>query len=275
VLSDQNIAETLNQLGLSHLESKIYLALCRGRNLSTKTISRLSKTPQPDTYRVLAKLQEKGLVEKIIERPAKFKIVPCDKGISFLLERKKTEYAKLEKNTKKVLCVLKERTVAESVEPEVSQFVLIPQHEAVVDKINDAIERARESVDIFLSWKRFLHGITLAFANSSERAWNRGVTFRIVVESPKKEEEAEQAVQFAKKSPFCSIRFMPGRAKTVIGIYDKKEVFIIINPQKGLLDSPALWSNNHSLISLVKDYFDILWLTSKEEPETSTKVLHH
>ena len=185
MLSDQNIAETLKQLGLSDLESKIYLALCGHRSLSTKMISRLAKTPQPDTYRVLAKLQEKGLVEKIIERPAKFKIVPCDKGISFLLERKKTEYVNLEENTKKVLCVLKDKTVAKPVETEDSQFVLIPQHATVVDRINDAIERARESVDIFLSWKRFLFGISSVFDESSEGAWNRGVDVSIPCRKPK------------------------------------------------------------------------------------------
>jgi sugar-specific transcriptional regulator TrmB len=266
LLSDENIAGTLNQLGLTLLETRVYLALCKHRSLSTRAICRLTKISQPDTYRVLAKLQRKGLVEKIIKRPAKFKIVPCDKGISFLLERKKTEYINLESKTQKVLCALKDKTVAKSVETESSQFVLIPQREAVVNKINDAIERTRRSVDVFLSWKRFLLGITRAFAESSERAWNRSVTFRIVVESPETDERAEQAVQFAKKSPFCNIRFMPGRPRTVIGIYDRKEVFMIINPREGLLDSPALWSNNHSLISALQDYFDVLWLTSIEVP---------
>jgi hypothetical protein len=57
-----------------------------------------------------------------------------------------------------------------------------------------------------------------------------------------------------------------GSPNTVIGIYDKKEVFIVIDPKEGLFDSPALWSNNQSLITVVKDYFEILWLTAMEEP---------
>jgi sugar-specific transcriptional regulator TrmB len=275
MFSDKNIVETLNQLGLSHLESKIYLALCKYQDLSTKTISRLTKTPQPDTYRVLAKLQEKGLVEKIIKRPAKFKIVPCDKGINSLLERKKAEFVDLEKNTKLSLSSLKERTITESGENQGLQFVLIPQREAVVDKIRVAIDRARKSVDLFLSWKRFLPGMTVTFAENVEKAWKRGVRFRIVVENPSTAEEAEQAMQISGKSPFCKIRFLRGFPKTVIGTYDKKEVFIIVNPKESLLGSPALWSNSQSLISLVKDYFDFLWLTSIEEPEISTEVFNH
>ena len=61
------------------------------------------------------------------------------------------------------------------------------------------------------------------------------------------------------------MRFLPGRPKTGIEIYDKKEVFIIIDPERGLLDSPVLWSNNQSLLTVVEDYFEILWLTAMEE----------
>ena len=78
----------------------------------------------------------------------------------------------------------------------------------------------------------------------------------------------EQALQFCGKSPFCSVRFFHGSPNTVIGIYDKREVFIVIDPKEGLFDSPALWSNNQSLITVVKDYFEILWLTSMEEPNS-------
>ena len=274
LLSDEHIAETLNQLGLSNLEAKTYLALSKHQSLSTKEISRLTKTPQPDTYRILAQLQEKGLIEKIIKRPAVFKIVPYKRAISCLLESKKAEYVDLEKNTKLAIRFLNERTIVKSGENQDSQFILIPQREPVVDKIRDAIEKAEKNVDLFLSWKRFLPGLTVVFAESVEEAWKRGVTFRIIVETPNTAEEVEQAMQISRKSPFCKIRFLPGYPKTVIGIYDTKEVFIIINPKESLLGSPALWSNSQSLISVVQDHFDMLWLTSIEETNID-KILQH
>jgi hypothetical protein len=121
-------------------------------------------------------------------------------------------------------------------------------------------------VDMFISWKRFAFGISTAFAESSERAWARGVKCRMIVEKPEKRKDFDYALQFCRKSPFCNIRFLAGRPKTVIGIYDEKEVFIILNPKAGLFDSPALWSNNQSLLSVVQDYFNTLWLAAMEEP---------
>ena len=78
----------------------MYLALCRYGTLNTKELSKCTKTAQTDTYRVLTKLQGKGLVEKIIRTPAKFKAVPIETSIESLLDKKKVEYDDLKKKTK-------------------------------------------------------------------------------------------------------------------------------------------------------------------------------
>jgi sugar-specific transcriptional regulator TrmB len=267
MLSDENATQILTQLGLTVLEARIYLALCKYESLTTKALSKLTKTSQPDTYRVIAMLQTKGLIEKIIKKPAQFRAVPVDASVAFLFERKKAEYDDLKMKSELLLHAVKGKPAHTLLETKNSQFALIPKKAAVVTKIREAIERSKRSVDLVLSWKRFLIGMTSAFAGSSERAWDSGVKFRIVVESPEEGRATEQAMQFCGKSPFCKIRFLPSPPKTVIGIYDKSEVFIVIDPKEGLFDSPALWSNNQSLISVVQDYFEILWITAMEEPK--------
>jgi len=264
--SEENAEQILTQLGLTALEARVYLALCEYESLTAKAVSRLTKTSQPDIYRVMANLQKEGLVEKLIEKPAGFKAVRFDKGIAFLLERKRVEQDELTLKTERLLRAFKEKTFKpKSLETIDAEFIIIPQRETIISRINDAIERSKKSVDIFLSRKSFFIGITTIFAESSEKAWARGVRFRIIVESPKEEKGVEQACRFCRESPFCDMRFLPGRPKTGIEIYDKKEVFIIIDPERGLLDSPVLWSNNQSLLTVVEDYFEILWLTAMEE----------
>lgn len=267
--SDNNENKILNQLGLTVLESRIYLTLCEYETLTAKTISTLTKTSQPDTYRVITKLQNKGLIEKILKNPAQFKAVPLDKGVAFMLEKKKAEYDCLKAQTKVLLSTFKEKnskkTLA-SAKAKNPQFIMIPKRKTVVARIREAIERSERSVDLFLSWKRFLFGMTEVFAENVKRAWSRGVKFRIIVEKPEGEEAKKIAAKFCRRNhSFCNIRFLPGRPKTVIGIYDNKEAFIIVSPGEGLFDSPALWSNNQSLLTVVHDYFEILWLTSMEK----------
>jgi len=266
--TDEQVSQTLAQLGLSVLETRMYLALCNHQTLTAKELSILTKTSQPDTYRVLNNIRHKGLIEKTIETPSRFKAVPLDTGITFLLSRKKAEHDDLVGKSEFLIRSVKEKAVDEkpliTIEP---QFNMIPQKEMVVKRIKEAIERSEKTVDLYLSWKRLVNGFTSVFIENCDRAWKRGVHFRIVVESPKGKAALKQAMQFSKRSPFCSIRFLPGKPKTVTGIYDKKEVFIIVDPTEGLFDSPALWSNNQSLITAIQECFERLWLISMKHPE--------
>jgi hypothetical protein len=59
--------------------------------------------------------------------------------------------------------------------------------------------------------------------------------------------------------------------KTVMVKYDNKETFIFTKPNAELKNSPALWSNDPSIISMAEDYFDILWITAMEEPNYTIK----
>jgi sugar-specific transcriptional regulator TrmB len=275
MLPQKNIIQTLMQLGLTILEAKIYLTLSRYESLATKELSELAKTSRPDTYRILDRLQKRGLIGKIITNPAQFQAIPMETGVAFLLERKQVEHKNLEAKSKILLQAIKEKPAPEPPEVVASHFALVPQKEPVVKRINDAIDNAKKSVDIFLSWKRFLIGITSTFAKSSQKAWEREVKFRIIVESPEETADLERARQFCRKSPFCEIRFLPNPPKTVLGIYDQKHFFVILDPKKGLFDSPALWSNNQSLLSVIQDYFEMLWLTAMAEPSNSISIRTH
>lgn len=263
---DERFFQTLTQLGLTILEARTYLYLCGHATLTAKELSVLTKISQPDTYRVLSRLQKKGLIEKIIEHPARFKAVPLETGIALLLKKKKVEYDNLTLRTDTLVRTLKEK-LSNGKHSEIinSYFILIPKEETIVKRIGEAIDRAERSIDIILSWKRLLTGMAGPFAKLSERAWARGVEFRIISEHPREEKAVAQALQFCGKSPVCNIRFLSGKTETVIGIYDKRESFIIVDPEQGLFDSPALWSNNRSLISALQEYFNILWLNAMEE----------
>jgi len=274
VNSEESMVQTLSQLGLTILESRIYIALSKYQSLTTKELSKLTKTSQPDVYRVLDKLHNKGLVEKIIEKPARFKAVPLEKGISYLVERKKVEYNNLMTNADLLIHTLEEESSNKKpAETLKSKFIMIPQRELIVSKIRDAIDQTKKNVDICLSWKRLFSGMTDVFIKNCERAWKRGVYFRIVVESPKEKAAQKQALKFSKISPFCEIRFIKGNPKTVTGIYDKKEIFIIVDPTGDLFDSPALWSNSQSLITAIQEYFDLLWLTSMQHPNEKSDII--
>lgn len=255
--------QVLVDLGLTLKQAKVYSALAKRGSLRIMEISKSSKVARPDVYPALAKLQQLGLVEKIIEKPLKYRATPLKKGLSVLLETKTCQYEKVKAETE-ILRNTTEINKTERKKPtEISQFILIPEGRAVVDRIATAIENAQQSIDLVISWKRFSVGIVSTFAESIEKAWAKKTKIRFLIEIPPESETARQLVDSCEK-PFSEIRFSVRHPKTVFGVYDKKEIFIMVNPKTDLTGSPALWSNNPSLIALIEDFFEILWLTALE-----------
>jgi sugar-specific transcriptional regulator TrmB len=255
--------QVLMDLGLTKVQARVYLALVESGPLRISAISRISKVARPEIYQNLSKLQKLGLVEKIIATPLEYRAVPMNEGIWLLLETKEKKYEKVRSEAKILLSIAKTEKANKKKKMEIPQFVLIPRR-TVIGRINTAIAQAQLSMDLLLSWKRFSRGIVSTFAESVESAWTKNVKVRFIVESPLESKTAKQLVQFCREKPSCQVKFIRHCPTIVLGIYDKKEVYIIANPKTDLPGSPALWSNNPSLVALAEDHFEILWLTAME-----------
>lgn len=264
-----SIMEVLSDLGLAHTEAKILTIMTETGPATAKTIAKASGVAREIVYQTMTKLKEKGLVEEILATPKKFKAIPTEECLLFLLQSKKEEQNRLNKKLKVTLSALKETKLNQPQETEQYQFVFIPQKKAVVNRISQAIANAQQTVDVILSWRRFAQTIDAIFADAKQKALQRGVKLRIILESPKEANAIEYLDKLCKSNPDCHIKFIPSHPKTVLGLYDGKEVFIITEPTKDISDSPALWSNNPSLTSIVKDYFEMLWLTAMDYPLAS------
>jgi sugar-specific transcriptional regulator TrmB len=255
--------QVLIDLGLTLIQARVYLALVESGPSKISAISKISNVARPDVYSTLSKLQQLGLAEKIIKKPLEYKATPVNEGLSLLLETKTEKYKKLKAETQILLDTAKITKPNKKKQIETPQFVLIPKR-TVIERIKSAIEKAQVSIDLVLSWRRFSQGIVSKFAESIEVAWAKNVKIRFIIESPSKNETAEQLIQFCREKPFCQINFIANHPRTIFGIYDKKEVFIIVISKTDLQSSSALWSKNPSLIGLAEDYFEKLWFTSME-----------
>jgi sugar-specific transcriptional regulator TrmB len=258
--------QVLEDLGLTSLQARVYLALLESGPLRVSEISKTSKVARPDVYRNLLKLQKKGLVERIIKKPVEYRAIPMKKGLSSLLETETQHYEKVRAETRMMLDASTIEKVNRKKQVRNPQFVFIPKGKLVIEEIKTAIEKAECSIDLVLSWKRFSQGIASVFAESMEGALPKNLKIRFIIESPPESKTAKQLIEFCREKPFCKIRFMPHYPEAIFGIYDRNEIFIILDSKTDLPSSPALWSNNLSLIGLAKSHFEILWLTAMKDP---------
>lgn len=259
--------QILTDLGLTLKQTRVYLALANMRPARVIEISKNSKVARPDVYPALEKLQQLGLAEKLIKNPPEYRAIPMKEAISSLLETKTNQYEMVKARAKILQSTIKTEKPDNEDQGERRQFILVPEGKAVVDKIGAAIENARQNIDVVLSWKRFSHGIACTFTENIEKAWVKNVKIRFIVEKPPKNETSKQMIQHFRDKPYSQLRLINAHPSTIFGIYDRKEVFVIIVPKTDLQDSPALWSDNQALVSLATDYFELLWQQSTENAD--------
>ncbi len=255
------------RLGLTSAQARVFVTLYQSGLSTAKAISRNSGVARSDVYRVMAALEKLGLVEKTLAAPCKFSAIPMEDAVSVLMERRRRETHRLHAVAGALLRRYKKNSVEPAFGEDEPRFVLVPQRKPAINRIRSAIDGTRKSLDLLVSWRRLSEGVGSVFAESFEKACARNVQLRFIVESPQRGKDAERVMKFIRRSPFCQVRFVPRCPNVVMGIYDKKEITLAVDPVTSLSDSPALWSNSQSLIAMAQDYFDILWLTAMENPE--------
>ena len=260
--------EVLTQLGLGLNEAKVFLSLLNLGPATAKTVSKDAGVAREIVYQTMVKLEEKGLIEVVLASPKKFRAIPMEEAIDLLLETKNRELAEIKAKTQTLLNDFKESQTS-VLQWETQGCIYIPKS-LVVKRIGEAINRAQKSIDLYITWRRFLQGMTNSFAENVKRALARNVKFRIVMEKPEETKALQDWMQLCKTTPNFQLKFILTHPRTVFGIYDQKEAFIVIDPKGSLQESPAVWSNAHSMLSLVQDFFEILWLTAIENPHSTS-----
>ena len=247
--------QILVDLGLSTLQAKVFIALVTRGTLKVKDISKVSKVSRPDVYKTLSKLQKLGLIEKEISKPYMFRAISIEIAVNILITKREKETKELEKESNFLLNKHQKNKQIISFQEE-SKFILVPSNRSLKLKLKQAIQRSKTSIDVITSSKKFNHACN-SLTEPLEEAWKRKVKGRAIIERTEK----RQTESFLKtwKHPWAGIWYISDTPKTIFAIYDKKEVFIFTEPDSELKDSPALWSNNSSLVHIANKYFEGLW----------------
>jgi hypothetical protein len=135
---------------------------------------------------------------------------------------------------------------------------MIPERAALLLRLSKSVESSRRSIGIICSWKTCVHAL-FDLLPLYRRALDRGVKIRWVVYKPLDQEAMPENIEELLESSLFEFRFLPCNQEERLAIYDAKEVYVASYPERGYIESPALWSNAVPLIKLVQNYFDMLW----------------
>ena len=252
--------QLLTRLGLTSRQAKVYLTLLRYGTSTVKEISKNSNVPREDLYRILQTLQNTGLIEKRITFPVTFAASPLRDALSFLHQRRINEATELQAEAKRFLEVSMANLTSNNHKEE-PQFVLVPEKEAIIARRKKSIINAKHSIDVVNSASRHAHAMRL-YADEINQTLARGAKARVIIHKSEGPNSVDKSSEKPKDSHNLTVRYALASPSAFISIYDKKEVFMVIDESADLGKSPALWSTNPSLLALAQSYFDMLWQSS-------------
>jgi sugar-specific transcriptional regulator TrmB len=271
----EEYVQVLTELGLTHNQAKVYIAILCLKSATARSVQKLSNVARQDVYQVLSELREKGLIEKIIAKPEKFRPVPANDAISILVQKRNEQNCQLQNKAIQQFRNFEIDCVVTPLLKGVSQFVLLSKSEtnptAHADKLGKAVANAQKSVMCSTTLPLFTK---IKFMD--ERVWKkaveRGVKFKFIIGKRANEKSKLNLDPVLENSDSFEIRWTSTVLPSCVLLVDGKEAFCRIGSD---VECPVLWSTDSSFVALIKDYFENKWKILKQSRKQQVSPKTH
>lgn len=259
MLVPEESVEILAELGLSHTEAKVYLALLLLKTATARNIHRVSSVARQDVYQTLSDLEEKGLIEKVITKPARFRPISASDAIPILLQRKTEQNHQLRDKAVQHFRNLEVRGAEQVSFDKSAQFLLLSKSETNptghIDRLGKAVDGARRTVVALITFPLFMK-VKLMDEGIWKRVVERGVRCRFIIGGSEVEKSEMGLDPVLENADGFEIRWTSRVPPTTVLLIDDREVFCRIGDD---LENPVLWSGTPRFVAMIKDYLRMKW----------------
>ena len=147
-----------SKFGIPSNQSKVYIYLGKYGSKTAPEVCRALRLPRTETYRLLATLQNKGVISSTYQHPIKFSSLPLDKAIKLMVHMEKERVRKLEAKKDEISKVWNSIPNFHN-EPDVQKddkFQILQGENQIFGKINDMIINTKREFLIIGNEKEFL-----------------------------------------------------------------------------------------------------------------------
>jgi sugar-specific transcriptional regulator TrmB len=261
----ETIENTLQKLGLSKNEIKVYVYLARTGMRKASEISEAISLHRTETYRILRDLEKIGLVSSVFEKPLKFIATPFEKAIDLLIKTKKLRLQLLERKKEDLvdLWISLPKPEVEFVNREV--FQILEGEEQINLKADEILAKTKGEIWVFLSdsdISRFYHS---GFLDKLERFAKKDLSVQLLTNNSAK---SRFFVEKLKLNGAKCLSTCPSDLPSFI-IVDQEQLLFSIkrnNEQNDDVEEKrkklaALWTNYEAFIKALSALFTGLWST--------------
>jgi sugar-specific transcriptional regulator TrmB len=251
--------EILAELGLTHTEAKVYVALLCLNSATARNIHREANVARQDVYQLLSDLEEKGLIEKVIAKPTRFRPIPAKDAIQILLQRRKEQNRQLRKKAIQHFRDFQFECAENAPIDKNAKFILLSESETNpschIDKPGKAIDSAKKSVMGVLTFQLFMK-VKLMDEHIWVQAVKRGVKIRFMIGGGPVEKSELAVDPVLKDSDYFEVRWTTALPQAAVLLVDENEAFCRTGVS---IENPVLWSADPNFVAMIKDYLKTKW----------------
>lgn len=249
------ILDSLEKIGLTKNESKVYLFLVSEGPSIPLTISKRTVMHRSNVYDALKNLQEKGLVCSIFKSDKKFFKVSDPSRLSLLLNKQYKQITQRKVLLKEILPLLKTSNKSKN-----KNQVAIYSGLEGIKSIFEQILKDKKTNHVLGAWDTY-YLLRYYFENWHQRRVKLKIKDKMLFRNAK----ADRLPIY--DLPYTEVRFLPKQFSSpmAVNIFGNKVALVF-----GFEEEPlAILINNKNIAKNFLDYFEILWKLSSKSYRNS------
>ena len=245
----KEVCKALIKFGLSKNEARVFTYLAKYGEQKAHKISKALSLHRTETYKILKRLEERGLAYRILDKPIKFAAVPIDKALENLVQEERQKIKRLEEEKRKIIEKWNSMTVPVEEEEELGEFIQVLRgRNQICIKASEIIENAEDEILIVASNENLLQLFYSGVMDDlSERA--KKVRVRLVTDSSLRSTYIIKKLGLKKNSIFIDVEHMPSF------ILSEKRLLLFLESENGREGKRALWTNQKDIIDSLRISF--------------------
>lgn len=250
----KSIDQALSKFKLNRNEVRVFLYLARFGAHKAQSIAEALGVHRTEAYKILRRLEEQGLITRVMERPMKFLAVPFETVLDNLIEERRQKIYQMEQRKAELLQIWASLPEPEKVNTRKETFQVLEGKKHISVRLSELLQNAKSEFHMIVSDDNLIWLYNTPFLDDvQERSENDGLTTRLMTNySPTSSYVMEQMEIGEGDFAYLKNEKIPG-----FFINDKKEMILLMgNDQNNVT---GMWTNYETLVGSYRILFSLLW----------------
>jgi sugar-specific transcriptional regulator TrmB len=250
----KSIDQALGKFKLNRNEVRVYLYLARFGAHKAQSIAEALGVHRTEAYKILRRLEEQGLVSKVMERPMKFLAVSFETVLDNLIEERRQKVYEMEQRKSELLKIWASLPEPENINKKKETFQILEGKKHISVKLSELLMNTEKEFHMIISDENLIWLYNTPFLDDvQEKAVKNKITTRLMTNySPTSNYVLEQ--MNVGEGDFSYLR-----NEKILGLFlnDQMEMILFVaNDQNNLT---AMWTNYETLVESYRILFSLLW----------------